>query len=201
MLHAAYERLPESERTRIDGLIDDFVEALPDDHPLFTILQSYPAESHADELHSRLGTEITELTPELETYFGRYFDDRSLVLAEYAQSTEAIDAANARIAEITAQLDALGADIEARRSAWDADSADLDADIERYNAAGWTPTSDREYRELQSRWDAREAARVTLVADIDRYNVLVAELNELSAASNELYQELDSMAGAREPAP
>ena len=165
------------------------------------ILQSYPAESHADELHSRLGTEITELTPELETYFGRYFDDRSLVLAEHAHSTAALDAANARIAELTAQLDALGADIEARRSAWDADSADLDADIERYNAAGWTPTSDREYRELQNRWDAREAARLALVADIDRYNALVAELNELSAASNELYQELDSMAGAREPAP
>jgi len=201
MLHAAYERLPDSERTRVDALIDTFVGALPDDDPLFAILQSYPAESHADELHSRLGTEITELTPELESYFGRYFDDRSLVLAEYAHSTAALDAVGAKIAELTAQLDALGADIEARRSAWDADSADLDSDIERYNASGRTPTSDREYRELQSRWDAREAARVALVADIDRYNAMVAELNELSAANNELYQELDSMAGAREPAP
>jgi hypothetical protein len=201
MLHAAYDRLPDSERTRIDRLIGAFVETLPDDHPLFTVMESYPSDAHADELHSRLGTEIAELTPELENYFGRYFDDRSLVLAQHTQSTAAIDAANARIAELTAELDALGVDIETRRANWEADSAELDADIERYNNAGWTPTSDREYRELQARWDAREAARVALVADIDRYNSLVAELNELSAASDELYQKLDSMAGAREPAP
>ncbi len=201
MLHAAYDRLPDSERTRIDGLIDAFVDALPDDHALFTVIESYPDKAHADELHSRLGTEFTELTPELESYFGRYFDDRTLVLAQHAKSTAALDAANARIAELSAELDALGADVETRRATWEADSAELDADIERYNAAGWTPTSDREYRELQARWDAREAARLALVADIDRYNALVAELNELSAASNELYQELDSMAGAREPAP
>ena len=201
MLHAAYERLPDSERSRIDALIDAFVDALADDHPLFTVMASYPEASHADELHSRLGTEITELTPALESYFARYFDDRSLVLAQHARSTATLDAANARIAQLSAELDALGVDIESRRAAWEADSAELDADIERYNAAGWTPTSDREYRELQARWDAREAERLALVADIDRYNALVAELNELSAASNELYQELDSMAGARQPAP
>lgn len=201
MLHAAYERLPASEKAHIDALIDAFVDTLPDDHPLFTVMAGYPAESHSDELHSRLGTEITDLSPELETYYGRYFDERSRVLALFAQSTATIDAANARIAELTAELDALGADIESRRATWEADSAELDADIERYNSTGWTPTSDREYRELQARWDAREAARLELVADIDRYNALVAELNELSAASNELYQELDSMAGAREPAP
>jgi hypothetical protein len=200
MLHAAYERLSDSERTHIDALIAAFVETLPPEHPLFAVLASYESDAQADELHSRLGTEIIDLTPELESYFGRYFDDRSLVLAQHAHATAAIDAANARIAELTAELDTLGADIEARRAAWDADSAELDADIQRYNDGGWTPTSDREYQELQARWEAREAARVALVADIDHYNDLVNELNDLSAASNELYQKLDSMAGAREPA-
>jgi hypothetical protein len=201
MLHAAYDRLPDGERGRIDALIAAYVASLPEDHPLFEIMATYPEESQADELHARLGTEFAELTPELEAHYARYFDDRTLVLAHYESANAALNANNARIAELTAELDTLGADIDARRAAWDAASAELDADIERYNQGGWTPTSDREYRELTARWDAREAERVEISADIDRYNALVEELNRLSADSAVLYDHLDSMAGSRQPAP
>jgi hypothetical protein len=201
MLHAAYHRLPQGERERIGALITAYVATLPQDHPLFAILETYDADDHADELHARLGTEFAELTPELEAHYARYFDDRALVVAHYETANAALNANSARIAQLTAQLDALGADIDTRRRTWDAESLALDADIQRYNAAGWTPTSDREYDELNARSDAREAQRVAISRDIDRYNALVEELNRLSADSALLYDHLDSMAGARQPAP
>ncbi len=81
MLHAAYERLDEAERARVDALIADYVATIPDDAPVRDDMALYPDEQLADEWHSRLGTEFADLPAELEAYYARWFDDRSLVLA------------------------------------------------------------------------------------------------------------------------
>lgn len=200
MLHAAYERLSGVDRADVDGLLAELLAALPDDHRLHQELDAYPPEERADELHSRAGIELAELSPRLERYYARYFDDRARVQALYVQSNAALDETLARIDELTAELDRLGADIEERRAAWEEESAALDAEIERYNESGWTSDSDRQYRDLVARSDARERTRLDIVADIDHYNDLVEELDGLNATGTELYEHLDSMAGAREPA-
>ena len=201
MLHAAYERLSPADRERIDGLLAALLASLPEDHALHEELAAYSPDEQADELHSRAGIEVDDLAPELEEYYARYFVDRTVVQELYHRSNAALDETLGRIDELTAELDRLGADIEKRREAWDAASSELDDEIEAYNASGWTPDSDRTYLELVERSDARERERLALVADIDHYNELVAELDELNATGTELYEQLDSMSGAREPAP
>ena len=199
MLHAAYERLSGPDREDVDSQLASLVESLPDDHRLREELAAYSPEERADELHSRAGIELETLPPALARYYNRYFEDRAGIQELFRQSNAALDATLDRIDEITAELDELGADIEVRRSAWDRESAALDDDIQAYNEAGWTPDSDRQYEELVARSDARERERLDISADIDRYNDLIDELDTLNATGSELYDELDSMAGTREP--
>lgn len=89
MLHAAYERLSSKERTRIGALLQQTYDML-DDQRIKTNIKAYQA-ANADitnELHSILGTEVSKLPPELESYYGKYFSDRSKIVA-YSEKYEA----------------------------------------------------------------------------------------------------------------
>lgn len=198
MLHAAYERLSLAERREVDELVAAFVESLPDDDPVRAVVDTYAVRQHADEWHSRLGTEFADLGPELEAHFARYFVDRSAVVALRERSTAALRELEAEIDDLVAQIDALGADLEARGSAYDADVAALNADIDAFNAradAGDFSSQaqfDVERAELVARSDDLEAARVALNADVERYNGLVTTLEDLDARYADLYSSLDS---------
>ena len=82
MLHAAYSRLSTKERQRIDKLTASTFAALTDERIKQTI-ENYRSRDPGvvpNELHSILGTGVSELPKELETYYKRYFTDRSAVV-------------------------------------------------------------------------------------------------------------------------
>lgn len=86
MLHAAYQQLPDSERTTVDQELEAELPQLQN-ADLRRELQGYrqtePGQRD-NELHSIVGTEYPGLTSQLEQYYSQYFTNRSVVVG-YAQ--------------------------------------------------------------------------------------------------------------------
>lgn len=198
MLHAAYERLPRDERTRVDALVAAYVATIPADDPVYADLSLYPDAQLADEWHSRLGTEFADLGAELESHYARYFDDRSLVLALHEQATALFRELQAQIDALVAEIDALDPVLDARIAAYEAALADYNADVASFNARadnGDFATQeqfDRERNALLARSAALDAEYAEIDAQITYYNGLVAQLTALDADYADLYSALDS---------
>jgi cell division protein FtsB len=197
MLHAAYERLSPAERERVDALVEEAVATIPDDDPVFEDMALYSAAQHADEWHSRLGTEFADLPAELEQHFARYFDDRSKVVALNAQATALFDELRAQIDALVTEIDALDPVLDARIAAFEAAIADYNADVDSFNARAQNGSFtsqqqfDNERAALVARGAALDAEGAALDAEIDRYNGLVEQLTALDADYADLYSALD----------
>lgn len=148
MLHAAYERLSKRERERVDQLTADAYQRVKDPK-LEKYMAGYTEADRANELHSVLGTEYPNLSPELEKYYQRWFVERSTVANKHLQYRQLLDGLEAEINRMRAQLNALG------------DRAD------RLKAAGYIGGYNAlvpQYNSLVGQINAR----------IDRYNSLTA---------------------------
>jgi hypothetical protein len=200
MLHAAYQRLPDHDRARVDAMVRQAVAALPPSDPVFAIMERYPADQQADEWHSRLGTEFADLPAALEAHYARYFTDRLLVLSLEEKSTALLDELEQQLDDLTAKIDALDAGIAARSDAYDAALAAYNADVDAFNAKadaggfGSQGEFDAARDALVARQQALERERAELNRMIDDYNGLVDELTALDADYADLYQSLDSTA-------
>jgi hypothetical protein len=200
MLHAAYERLSDEERERVDALVTDYIATIADDDPIYQDLALYAPEQLADEWHSRLGTEFAELPAELETHYARWFDDRALVVELHVQANAAFRALQDQIDALVVEVDALGPAIDTRIAAYESASAQYAADVSSFNAraenGSFTSQAqfDRERGALVARGDALDAEVAAINAQVAHYNDLVAQLTALDADYAELYSALDPTA-------
>jgi hypothetical protein len=198
MLHAAYQRLSDDERSKVDALVAQAVDALPDDDPVFRDMQSYPKEQWPDEWHSRLGTEFADLPAALEAHYDRYFDHRSKVLALDKKSTALLDQLETQLQALAAEVDALDAEVTKRSDAYDAALAAYDDDVAAFNEKadagefGNQAEFDAARAALVTRQKNLETERTALNAQVDHYNDLVDQLTTLDADYADLYQSLDS---------
>jgi len=198
LLHAVYERMGAADQTRIDALIADYVATLPDDDETRAIIDTYPADQHDDEWHSRLATSYETLPAAIERHYAAVFTDRGIVVAFDNTSREQLDGYTDRIDALSAELDAASADLSARSAAYDADLAAVNAEIATFNqradSGGFSSQAefDRERAALVARQDELEARRLKLNADVDDYNAKVVELTSLDSERAELYERLDS---------
>lgn len=201
MLHAAYERLPADERARIDDLVEARIAEIPADDPVYDDLALYQPSQLADEWHSRLGTEFSDLSPELEAHYTRYFDDRGKVVELNVQANAAFRELQEQIDALVVEIDALSPVLDARIAAYEADIAAFNSAVASFNAradsGSFTSQAqfDRERGALVARSDALDAEYAAIDAEIVRYNGLVARLTELDADYADLYSALDSTAG------
>lgn len=85
MLHVAYSRLSDQELDYIHSLIDEQMH-LPSSQSIKTKLDGYPDEDYYTEAHSFIGSELEDVIPELEDYYGNYFSDRGKVVQAYKDS-------------------------------------------------------------------------------------------------------------------
>lgn len=103
MLHAAYQKLDNQERSRLTPKLKRAVKYVEDQH-LLSVLQEYEAgdpDLYVNELHSHLGTSLANLgDPELEKYYRQYFRDRKQVVA-FAERSRSV------LAEIESQIQLL----------------------------------------------------------------------------------------------
>jgi uncharacterized coiled-coil DUF342 family protein len=197
MLHVAYERLGSSERERIDGLLSAEFKKLKNER-IKSVVEAYrknDPSSVPNELHSILGTEVADLSPELEEYYSQYFDKRRAVVKFSNQYESEFSSRQNRVEEIDAQLKSLQSSIDQNQALISAKRQDIDNESARlsslrssgnvaaYNAAvpGYN-TMINEYNALVN----------TTKAQIAEYNELVKERNNLAVEVQDLVEAIDS---------
>lgn len=167
MLHAAYERLSDGERERINGLLTNFYENELDNQTIKGVIDSYKQTepNHLpDEMHSIFATQVDTLPTDLERHFSQYFTDRSKIVAYYNDYESAFTSRQKRIEAYDMQLSAWKAEIDQRDQSVKASRDELE----------------RKSRELEG---LRSSGRYEAYnAGVDDYNALVASYNaELQA--------------------
>lgn len=201
MLHAVYERLSASEKTTVNELLEYEYRKLTK-NPAFEARMAFydktePGERN-NELHSIIGTEVADISPKLEEYYKKYFNDRGVVV-KMNQRYEAVFSELEKSADDLAQrMDDLSKKIEASKVQYKTDVDALNADIQRFNerAARGDFRSQTQFNServaLTSRVSGLENSRDAINADVVEFNQLVKQYNELATQTNNLYKSINS---------
>ncbi len=193
MLHVAYERLGGSEKDRIDGLLQEALTSVANPR-IQTTIEEYRKNGAdiSNELHSIIGTEVRTLTPELETYYSRYFENRSEVVRLSEQYEQAFTELKNRIAEADKTLEALRSQIDSLESEVEAMSKELQSRLAALNSASSAAEYNAAvpgYNRLVNVYNSKVRQLRKL---IERYNALVAERNAIAIEENNLHKAIDS---------
>ncbi len=198
MLHQAYDRLSTHEREHIDGLLQDFYKYKLQDQAVKDQIESYKkSEPNAvvNEMHSLFGTEVKDLPTELETYYKRYFTERSKVVALYANYQAAFTERQKQIDDYDAQLKAKKPQIAARQSQLEGQYAQLEqqkAQMDNYKQSGNIAAFNAMVKPYNALVDAYNVGVQSLKSQIADYNTLVEKRNAIAAQEQQLQQELSS---------
>jgi uncharacterized protein YukE len=196
-LHAAYARLSSSERKKVDAMTAAAFASLTDQRVKDTI-ELYRKQDPTvvpNELHSILGTEVSNLPANLEMYYTRYFSDRAKIVRYSEQYEQAFTDRKNQIADYDAQLASMKQQIDSLEKSLTAQDADLTSQranlndlknggqSEAYNAAipGYNA------KVVQYNKDVN-----TLTSLIAQYNEAVPKRNDIATEESELVQAIDT---------
>lgn len=201
MLHAVYERLSESERARIDTLLEAEYQKLAADEE-FTDRMAYYAKvepgERNNELHSIIGTEVASIDPQLETYYKDYFNDRGAVVRLHSTYSSVFDRLKAQSSELAARLDLLATSIEQATEAYNVASRQLNNDINafnrRANSGGFESQTEfnSERSGLAERSEDLASDRQSINNMISEYNQLRDQLATIATQTEALNRSIDS---------
>lgn len=199
MLHAAYDRLAANERERVNQLVADQLTEITDQRILDLVKEYDKTEpgERLNELHSILGTEVAELSPELESYYKQYFQERRVVVALAASYSAVFEDLKDRADGLLAELSALADQIETRNANYTAAAKQLNRDIDAFNARARSGQMtraefDAERAELESRQQGLQTLYDSITADIALYEAKRKELQAINAESETLNRSIDS---------
>lgn len=200
MLHAAWERLSQSERDRLKPLLEKAYKKVADDE-LRTRMDYYsrtqPGE-RSNELHSIIGTEHKNIGPELEAYYSQYFDDRAALVDIYKEYEQIFVGIENKSTDLKSQLETLGKEIETLSAGYSHDVETLNQDIKQFNQraeSGYFASTTAFYdqrADLVARTDSLSGRRKQINQKIERYDQLLAELQKVSIKAETLNRSLDS---------
>jgi len=201
MLHAAYVRLPKREREMVNRLLDEEYEYAGGNDELRDVMAEYARvepEQRYNELHSILGTEYAELSPELERYYARYFIDQRKIVDMAIQYRKVFKNLESEQAGLKIQLDRLAAEIRADASLIDTMISWLNSDIETFNVKEFYSRREfnAERETLLEKQKEISRLRAQIEANIVRYDKWVVEYNNLGGKIDQLNYQLDSKSQA-----
>jgi hypothetical protein len=177
-LHAAYDRLSNHDKTTINKALNDFYDNQltdPEVKAEIAIYKRTEPSQVTNEMHSIFGTEVAKLPGPLESYYKRYFNDRSKI-TDYAQRYRSqFSQRQAAITAADAQLDILKKTIDSQQTDLNAQLVQINAERARIN--GYANANDN---------TKYNAAVPGFNAMIDSYNNNVARLKDVIATYNSL---------------
>lgn len=197
MLHAAYDRLNDEEKSKIDNLLNNYYQTVQDPRLIDTInsyRQSEPGEV-VNEMHSIFGTEVLTLPQPLEDYYKRYFVDRRAVVQLANGYEEEFSSRLARISTYDQQLANLKQQIDESKQQLDDQLAQLEAERNRLNqlrSSGDVGEYNAAVAEFNKKVNAYNQGVAKLKSDIARYNQLVEERNSIVGELRSLNEALDT---------
>ena len=199
MLHAAYDRLSESEKEWLKTLLENEASKTTDQR-LLDLIEHYKEtepDEVTNELHSIFGTEADSLSPELESYYSRYFRDRQIVINLKNGYEKVFTELRDRQDTLVEEMNNLSSTITKRRSEYDVTLAVLNADIENFNA--WNQSGEATVNEfiiqktaLEERIAAVTSERVSIDRAIKEYTDKQAELESLNLQAEVLNVNINS---------
>lgn len=197
VLHAAYERLGAKEQTRIDTLTQQTLDGITDQRIKDTV-ESYrkrDASIVPNELHSILGTEVSELPAELEQHYAKYFKDRQVVVNFSKQYEQAFTERESRRLELKARLDELDITIKNLLEKLNQQSANLSAEyeaLERSRDGAEASTFNARVRQYNFEARQYQAQVAEFNKLIEEHSLLREEHNKLAGEEQELIEAIDS---------
>jgi hypothetical protein len=200
-LHAVYQRLGSGERAEIDKLLEAEYEKLKGNKDLTDRMGFYARnekDQEDNELHSILGTEFANLSPELEAHYARYFTDRQAVVKLHETYASVFNDLQSKADNLSSQLKTLGDQIENASAKYNEDVKTLNADIDSFNkraqAGSFTSRTafNQERDALVARVTGLSTSRSSINTDIQTYETLRNQYNETASISNQLYKSIDS---------
>lgn len=202
MLHAAYDRLNFFERRHVNQLIENEYENLKKDPVIAEEIAYYQkAEPGAEinELHSIIGTTVSSVSPELESYYKRYFTDRSSIISLNNSYNAVFVEATKRAEQLQIEINQQESVLKIQLSSYDSDRKQLDVDIQAFNdrasSQGFLSQSSFNTARLAltARVSAMNDRRAEINASVDSYNNKIAELTKLSVKVNEINKSLNGV--------
>lgn len=202
MLHAVYARLSDSEKKRVNSMVETAYASVKDQDDLRARMAVYaktePGERD-NELHSVLGTEVGSLPTELENYYKQYFQDRQESVRAHAAYQSVFTTIQDKAKQLEAELTHLQSDIESSKQQYEQHLAATNAQISSFNARareGGGFASEGEFTrtrlQLVAAVDELSQERATINAMIETFNAKNSQLAQLDTQVQELNQSIDS---------
>lgn len=196
-LHAMYDRLSSKEREKVDKMTADFYSHI-DNERIKKTVESYRSKDPSvvpNELHSILGTEVRDLSPQLEDYYKRYFSDRSKIVDYSDKYEESFLSIESKAKEYDARLSQLKEQITANETSINSQITALEEKQRELNmllAADKREEYNQQVPEYNKMVDDYNSLVSTTKGLIDEYNLLLRERNQLVIQQQELYKAIDS---------
>ncbi len=201
MLHSAYARLSTFDKKRVNELLNTEYEKIKDDEEIKAVMNYYDRNEpgqFSNELHSIIGTQVGDISPELETYYERYFTNRQKITVLYDGYVGVFEDLRIKADQLMNRINELKDTIEGATITYNTDVASLNNDIQQFNvraengefASMWAFYSER--NQLLSRQSSLQNIRDEINSNINERNGLIDEYNSIASESKKLQDSLDS---------
>ncbi len=201
MLHAAYARLSPKDKTNLNKLLLEQEKLVTDKRVLETIeaYRKSDAQSVVNEMHSIFGSELKNLTSELEEYYKKYFSDRSKVTAhassyaeEFTKREALVQSYDVRLADLKTKIDSSEADLKRQADSLESQRSSLESKRNSNSAAEFNQLA-AQYNLQVRQYNAALSAVKKLVND---YNQIVTERNNVALEEQTLLDAIDTRVDA-----
>lgn len=197
VLHAEYDRLSSAERENVDKMTAAFFSQLSNERIKSTIerYRSKDASTVPGELHSILGTEVRELSPELEAYYSQYFSDRSKIVSYSEGYEQTFVDLSSQVEKYDTQLDSLKETIESNRVEIQGQGNDIERQKKHLDdllSSGQTEeynSSVESFNTAVNNYNRLLQITKSLIAE---YNELVESRNNIATTEQELAEAINS---------
>ena len=198
MLHAAYDRLGQSERTSLDQQLNAFYKTNLHDDRIKRVIDSYKKTEPNDvvnEMHSIFATEVSDLPPGLEQYYQKYFINRKFVVRYANQYQSVFTSRQTQVASYDARLTGLKQKIDASTASLDQQEKliiMLRTELDRTRGGNDIDTYNRLVPQYNTKIDAYNGLINAAKGMITQYNQIVADRNNIALQVTELAHAIDS---------
>ncbi len=197
MLHSAYDRLSSSDKNKINTMLIDYYHNDLTDSRIKKTIEAYQKSepgSLVNEMHSIFGTEIIDLTPQLESYYKQYFTNRAQIAkfasdyeSEFTSRQTLVAQDDIQLKSLKAQIEQIQSDLNTKLSSINSLQSQLQSEKQNDQIAEYNANVPK-YNQMVSSYNNEIFQLRSLISS---YNTLVAQRNEVALTENQLYKELN----------
>lgn len=198
MLHGAYDRLGQKDKDYVDGLLQNYYSSGLSDPRVKGEINSYKQtepKDVVDEMHSILGTEVANLPPALENYYGRYFTRRQAIVdfsnqyeGVFTQNQQQLQSLKSQIDQLKSQLNSQKSEIQSQEDALSVQNQQMQNLLSSNQV--------KAYNSMVDSYNSRVQSLRSLIAsynsNVDHVNSLVTQYNQLAVTQESLNNSIDT---------